>query len=108
MIESARGSEAPDASQHDAVRVVAELTGQVLCSFTPQGELVADSPSWRGFTGQSWTVQASCAPGGPDEYAFDFRVIWPDGSIHWLAVSGQVTARDATGRATLVRGRSST
>jgi PAS domain S-box-containing protein len=49
-------------------------------------------------------VQASIAPGGPDDYAFDFRVIWPDGSIHWLAVSGHVFARDASGRATLVRG----
>ncbi len=49
-------------------------------------------------------VQASVAPGGPDDYAFDFRVIWPDGSIHWLAVSGHVFARDASGRATLVRG----
>jgi PAS domain S-box-containing protein len=49
-------------------------------------------------------VQASCAPGGPDEYAFDFRVVWPDGSIHWLAVSGLVMARDAAGQATLVRG----
>lgn len=49
-------------------------------------------------------VQTSCAPGGPDDYAFDFRVIWPDGSVHWLAVSGHVTARDAEGRATLVRG----
>lgn len=250
MTESARRSEGPaDAPRQDPVRVVAELTGQVVWALTPQGELVEDSPSWRGFTGQRWeearglgwrdavhpedreaaealwreapvqrrpyevefrvrrpnlrytrvrmrsapvleasgqvrqwistlsevwadesvrrseerlrratqaaqvavweydfvagqmtrtenhdglyglepqhvwqydiftnathpedrelsdrTVQASCAPGGPDEYAFDFRVIWPDGSIHWLAVSGQVTARDATGRATLVRG----
>ena len=50
------------------------------------------------------TVQASVAPGGPDDYAFDFRVIWPDGSVHWLAVSGHVFSRDAEGRATLVRG----
>lgn len=49
-------------------------------------------------------VQESVAPGGPDDYAFDFRVIWPDGSIHWLAVSGHVFARDVSGRATLVRG----
>jgi PAS domain S-box-containing protein len=49
-------------------------------------------------------VMEACAPGGPDSYAFDFRVIWPDGSVHWLAVSGQVVARDGDGRATLVRG----
>ena len=50
------------------------------------------------------TVQEAVAPGGPDDYAFDFRVIWPDGSIHWLAVTGNVCARDADGRAVLVRG----
>lgn len=38
-------------------------------------------------------VQASIAPGGPDDYAFDFRVIWPDGSIHWLSVSGTSASR---------------
>jgi PAS domain S-box-containing protein len=49
-------------------------------------------------------VQHSCAPGGPDDYAFDFRVIWPDESVHWLAVHGCVVRRDATGAAELVRG----
>jgi PAS domain S-box-containing protein len=49
-------------------------------------------------------VQTSVAPGGPDDYAFDFRVVWPDGSVHWLAVSGQVVTRDGNGQATLVRG----
>lgn len=50
------------------------------------------------------TVQASCAPGGDDDYAFDFRVIWPDRSVRWLAVTGHVVARDEKGAATLVRG----
>jgi len=49
-------------------------------------------------------IQQCVAPGGPDSYAFDFRVIWPDGTLHWLAVSGQVAARDENGTATLVRG----
>ncbi|MFP2905763.1 ATP-binding protein [Pyxidicoccus sp. 3LFB2] len=49
-------------------------------------------------------IQASCAPGGPEDYAVDFRVIWADGSTHWLACTGHVVARDASGRATLVRG----
>ncbi|NMO16932.1 PAS domain-containing sensor histidine kinase [Pyxidicoccus fallax] len=49
-------------------------------------------------------VQTACGPGGADEYAVDFRVVWPDGSIHWLACSGRILARDAEGRATLVRG----
>jgi PAS domain S-box-containing protein len=50
------------------------------------------------------TIQASVVPGGPDHYALDFRVIWPDGSLHWLACSGYVVARDGNGQATLVRG----
>ncbi|HYI02665.1 PAS domain-containing sensor histidine kinase [Hyalangium sp.] len=250
MTESSlRRAGAGEALKHDTVRVVAEVTGQVVWALTPEGELADDSPSWRAFTGQGWEeaqgrgwvdaihpedreaaenvwrearaqrrpyeveyrvlrtkhrytrarmrgaplldsegqvrewiatlaevwadesvrrseerlrlatqaaqvavweydfvagqmtrtenhdalyglepqhvwqydlftsathpedrglsdriVQASVAPGGPDDYAFDFRVIWPDGSLHWLAVSGHVFARDASGRATLVRG----
>jgi PAS domain S-box-containing protein len=49
-------------------------------------------------------IQEACAPGGPDDYAVDFRVIWADGSTHWLACTGHIVARDASGRATLVRG----
>ena len=49
-------------------------------------------------------VQAACAPGGADHYAFDFRVVTPAGEVRWLAVTGHVAARDARGAATLVRG----
>ena len=49
-------------------------------------------------------IQAAVAPGGPDHYAFDFRVVWPDGSLHWLWVKGGVLKRDPTGRGLLVRG----
>lgn len=49
-------------------------------------------------------IQEACAPGGPDDYEVDFRVVYPDGSVHWLACTGRIFARDASGRATLVRG----
>ncbi len=49
-------------------------------------------------------IQRSVAVGGPNEYSFDFRVIWPDASTHWLWVRGQVVDRDADGRGTRVRG----
>ncbi len=49
-------------------------------------------------------IQAAVAPGGPETYAFDFRVVHPDGSTHWLSVTGQVVERDAEGRGLLVRG----
>ncbi|MGC8511252.1 MAG: HD domain-containing phosphohydrolase [Acidimicrobiales bacterium] len=49
-------------------------------------------------------IEGSVAPGGPNEYAFDFRVVLPDGSVRWLAVRGAVTARDESGRGRLVRG----
>jgi PAS domain S-box-containing protein len=49
-------------------------------------------------------IQASVEPGGKDDYAFDFRVVLPDGTVRWLGVSGNVLMRDASGRGTLVRG----
>ena len=36
-------------------------------------------------------IQASVAPGGPDDYSFDFRVVGADGNLHWLWARGQVT-----------------
>ncbi len=50
------------------------------------------------------TIEQIIAPGGADRYRFDFRVVWPDQSVRWLLVVGEVAARDADGRATLVRG----
>ncbi|NNM65241.1 MAG: EAL domain-containing protein [Burkholderiales bacterium] len=49
-------------------------------------------------------IQAAVAPGGPDDYAFDFRVIVPDEALRWLWAKGQVTKRDADGRGLVVRG----
>jgi len=49
-------------------------------------------------------IQKSTAAKGPDQYTFDFRVIYPDQSIHWLMVTGQVVERDLEGQGTMVRG----
>lgn len=49
-------------------------------------------------------IQNSIIPGGSDNYQFDFRVIWPDGSVHWLFMIGQVTKRDQNGSAMIVQG----
>ncbi|MDE1981378.1 MAG: EAL domain-containing protein [Betaproteobacteria bacterium] len=49
-------------------------------------------------------IQASMAPGGPDDYAFDFRVKWPDGSLHWLWVKGRIVRRTESGEGTMIRG----
>ena len=49
-------------------------------------------------------IELCLVPHGPNHYAFDFRVIWPDQSIHWLWVRGEVVRRDLTGRGTLIRG----
>lgn len=49
-------------------------------------------------------IQKSVVIGGPDEYKFDFRVIYPDGSIHWLNVIGKVIKRNVKGQGILVRG----
>lgn len=49
-------------------------------------------------------IQNSIKPGGPDNYSFDFRVIWPDKSVHWLSVSGVISERDKNEVATMIRG----
>ncbi|KXS32709.1 MAG: Diguanylate cyclase/phosphodiesterase with PAS/PAC and GAF sensor(S) [Candidatus Gallionella acididurans] len=49
-------------------------------------------------------INAALAPGGPDYYAFDFRVIRPDKSLCWLWAKGQIAKRDPAGRGLLVRG----
>jgi PAS domain S-box-containing protein len=37
------------------------------------------------------------------DYYFEFRVVWPDGTVHWLAARGTVL-RDASGRAQRMTG----
>ncbi|MHB8578555.1 MAG: PAS domain-containing protein [Ignavibacteriaceae bacterium] len=49
-------------------------------------------------------IQKSIGAGGGDQYQFDFRVIYPDHSIHWLAVVGEVIKRNAMGEGVLVHG----
>ncbi|MCX9013877.1 MAG: PAS domain S-box protein [Candidatus Methanoperedens sp.] len=49
-------------------------------------------------------IQKSVAKGGPDQYEFDFRVVYPDQSIHWLMVVGQVIERNSDGQGIIVRG----
>ena len=49
-------------------------------------------------------IQKSVASGGPDKYTFDFRVVFPDKSTHWLNVIGQVMERNSKGEGVIVRG----
>lgn len=49
-------------------------------------------------------ILEAVAAGGPEQYQFDFRVVYPDHSIHWLSVTGQVVARDLEMQGTIVRG----
>ncbi|SDW75087.1 PAS domain S-box-containing protein [Lutibacter oricola] len=39
-----------------------------------------------------------------NNYQIDFRVVWPDKSIHWLDASGEVAKRNKKGETLLVRG----
>ncbi|QSA96545.1 PAS domain S-box protein [Methylococcus sp. EFPC2] len=50
-------------------------------------------------------VQAALAEKGRNRPSFarEFRVVWPDGSVHWLAVTGRFEF-DAAGRAVHLRG----
>lgn len=49
-------------------------------------------------------IQASLAPGGHDDYSFDFRATTPDGTVRWLWVKGRITEREADGRGRTARG----
>jgi PAS domain S-box-containing protein len=49
-------------------------------------------------------IQKSVSPGGPDNYRFEFRVIYPDNSVHWLDVAGKVVSRNDIGIGMIVRG----
>ena len=49
-------------------------------------------------------INQSLALGGPDQYQFDFRIHYPDQSIHWLNVIGVVIARDSKGVGIKIRG----
>ena len=49
-------------------------------------------------------LKESFEPGGSDQYEFDYRVVWPDKSVHWLWISGEVTEKDEKGMASFIRG----
>ncbi|QBG48770.1 PAS domain S-box protein [Verrucomicrobia bacterium S94] len=49
-------------------------------------------------------IAQSIAPGSSGEFRFDCRTLWPDGSVHWLLMTGEATARNAEGGAVLMRG----
>ena len=64
--------------------------------------LAATHPDDRGYSNQ--IIRNSVAPGGPDDYSFDFRVVCPDKSIRWLSVKGRVLERKEGGQGIRVRG----
>lgn len=64
--------------------------------------LNATHPDDREFSHE--VIQKSVAAAGPDQCEFDFRVVYPDQSIHWLMVVGQVVERNAEGQGIIVRG----
>lgn len=49
-------------------------------------------------------IMNSVAPNGPDNYSFDFRVVFPDGTIRWLFVNARVIERNESGQGLRVRG----
>ena len=49
-------------------------------------------------------IDRCLAAGGANDYEFDFRVLWPDETTHWLCVRGQIIERDESGVGTKIRG----
>ncbi len=64
--------------------------------------LNATHPDDRGYSNAM--IMKSAAPGGPDKYTFDFRVVHEGRPARWLTVTGQVVERDAKGQGLIVRG----
>ena len=52
----------------------------------------------------SWCTLQDCISGAAPEYRTEERVIWPDGSVHWLETYGRSTATGPDGRATRLSG----
>lgn len=48
-------------------------------------------------------VQSSLRGDSDGDYQTDFRVVWPDGSIHWVAARGQTYFEEINGSRTAVR-----
>lgn len=48
-------------------------------------------------------IQSSLKGDGDGDYQTDFRVVWPDGSIHWVAARGKTYFDDIDGSRTAVR-----
>ena len=84
-------------SNHDALYGLERQKKWDLDTFTN-----AIHPDDREFSNKM--IQASVAPGGPDDYTFDFRVVHPNQSIHYLMAVGQVVERNEKGEGIMVRG----
>jgi PAS domain S-box-containing protein len=70
--------------------------------WTAEMFLDALHPDDRDFAMQ--TIDQAIAIGGPEGYRFDYRTVWPDGTLHWLLLDGEISERDAEGTATRMRG----
>ena len=111
----------------ELLRVTTEMSGVAVWEYNVRENLMQRSANHDALYGLDWqnpwhaetfldatidedrplanrVIDESLAPGGPDSYEFDFRVLWPDQSIHWLCVRGRVVARDETGSGLTIRG----
>jgi PAS domain S-box-containing protein len=59
-------------------------------------------PDDRAFA--SGLIEESIMAGGPNHYNFDYRTIWPDKSVHWLSLTGEITERNSEGNASQMKG----
>jgi len=49
-------------------------------------------------------IKDASQPNGKDIFSLDFRVIAPDGQVHWLEIKGEVSQRNKAGYGSLIRG----
>ncbi len=112
---------------NDLIRLITEMADIAVWEYHPLTGHMLRSPNYDTLHGLPWQgkwspdtflsvthpddrtkeqagIQLSASPGGPDDYASDFRVIWPDHTIHWLWTKGRVVKRNESGQGILIQG----
>jgi PAS domain S-box-containing protein len=122
-----RRAEAAIAESEDRLRVTTAVAGLAVWEFDAGTGHISRSAMYDQLHGLPWqgagaavafnrrihpddlpayktAFEQATSPGKPDRFRVDYRVVWPDLSVHWLECSAVVSLRDALGNGLKVRG----